>query len=261
MADSDIQITAGSGTKVDTRTVGAGTDEHRQVVCIGDPSTAASVVSVSSAFGDGESNTQNGLVTDSYNMLFNGTTWDRIRGDTTNGIDVDVTRVSGSVAVVGDVADGATDSGNPLKIGAFAEQNLATSTVVSDGQRTNVHADIDGVLYVKPYTSYGDIKSERITDTAGTSVASTAFSAVASTRNFITTITVYNSSTTNGYLDLRDGTAGSVIYTIPLPALGGATIQFPVPLRQPTANTALAYDVSAAITTVYISVVGFQSKA
>ena len=49
MADADVQISAGSGTKIDTRTVGAGTDEHRQVMVIGDPSTAANVASVSSA--------------------------------------------------------------------------------------------------------------------------------------------------------------------------------------------------------------------
>ena len=46
MADADVLITAGSGTKVDTRTVGAGTDEHRQVVVIGDPTTAAQVATV-----------------------------------------------------------------------------------------------------------------------------------------------------------------------------------------------------------------------
>jgi hypothetical protein len=46
MADADIAITAGAGTKVDTRTVGAGTDEHRQVMCIGDPVTAAQVAVV-----------------------------------------------------------------------------------------------------------------------------------------------------------------------------------------------------------------------
>ena len=46
MADADVQITAGTGTKVDTRTVGAGTDEHRQVVVIGDPTTAANVAIV-----------------------------------------------------------------------------------------------------------------------------------------------------------------------------------------------------------------------
>ena len=35
----------------------------------------------------------------SANLVFNGTTWDRARGDTTNGIDVDVTRVTGTVTV------------------------------------------------------------------------------------------------------------------------------------------------------------------
>lgn len=34
-------------------------------------------------------------------QMFNGTTWDRVRGDTTNGLDVDVTRVSGTVTVDG----------------------------------------------------------------------------------------------------------------------------------------------------------------
>jgi hypothetical protein len=48
MADADVQITAGTGPKVDTRTVGAGTDEHRQVVVVGDPVTAANVQSVNS---------------------------------------------------------------------------------------------------------------------------------------------------------------------------------------------------------------------
>lgn len=33
-------------------------------------------------------------------LLYNGTTWDRMRGDTTNGLDVDVTRVSGNVTVI-----------------------------------------------------------------------------------------------------------------------------------------------------------------
>lgn len=130
MADADIAITAGSGTKVDTRTVGAGTDEHRQVVVIGDPSTAANVALVDATFGlsvdvarlpalptgtnsigkvditdgtndavidvsgaDSESATTAALVTNARAKVFNGTTWDRVRGDITNGVDVDVTRV------------------------------------------------------------------------------------------------------------------------------------------------------------------------
>lgn len=51
MADSDVSITAGTGTKIDTRTVGAGVDEHRQVICIGDPTTAGSVAAVDATFG------------------------------------------------------------------------------------------------------------------------------------------------------------------------------------------------------------------
>lgn len=39
--------------------------------------------------------------------LFDGTNWDRARGDTTNGLDVDVTRVSGTVTVAGTVTGNA----------------------------------------------------------------------------------------------------------------------------------------------------------
>ncbi len=51
MADADVPITAGAGTKIDTRTVGAGVDEHRQVVVVGDPATAAGVASADAANG------------------------------------------------------------------------------------------------------------------------------------------------------------------------------------------------------------------
>lgn len=51
MPDSDVQITAGSGTKIDTRTVGTGADEHRQVIVIGDPNTAGAVAPVDATFG------------------------------------------------------------------------------------------------------------------------------------------------------------------------------------------------------------------
>lgn len=189
----------------------------------------------------------------------NGT--DALPGTAANGLDVDVTRVSGNVSVIGEVAHDAADSGNPQKMGAKAETSLAGITVVADGDRTDLYADADGVLMMKPFVPFGDIKSERVADTGGTSTAFTNFSAVANTRNFLTTIAVYNTSATAGYVDIRDGTGGSVLFTVPAPAGGGSIIPFPVPLRQPTANTALAYDVSGALTTVYISAVGFQSKA
>lgn len=258
MADG-VAITAGSGTTILTDETGTG---HAQVVKLA-------------------------ISTDGSATL--------IPAEATNGLDVDVTRVQGTVTVtgsggtfpvtdsggsltvddgagsltvdgtvtvVGDLAhDAASDTGNSIKNGGKAESSPAGITLVSDGDRTDYYADVDGLQMIKPYTAYGDILVERTTNTDGAATALSTFGATASARNFVTTITVYNSSTTNGFLDLRDGTGGTVIYTIPLPALGGATINFPVPLRQPTANTALAYDASAALSTVYISLVGFKSKA
>jgi hypothetical protein len=176
----------------------------------------------------------------------------------TDGTNTVTVNANGGLEVTGGVAHDAVDAGNPLKLGAVAENSITGTADVADGDRTNLYADLDGVLLTKSLCTYADIIVTRVTDTGGTSTAFSAFGAVASQRNYITTITVYNSSTTNGFLDLRDGTGGTVMYTIPLPALGGATINFPVPFRQTTANTALAYDVSAAISTIYISAVGFK---
>ncbi len=162
----------------------------------------------------------------------------------------------------GNVAHDAADSGNPVKVGAKAETSPKGITLVADGDRSDLYCDADGILMVKTGTAFGDLISERVSNTDGASTAFSTFGAVASTRNYITQITVHNAhATTNGYVDIRDGTGGSVLYTIPAPATGGAVLHFNPPLRQPTANTALAYDVSAAISTVYISVNGFQSKA
>ena len=164
-------------------------------------------------------------------------------------------------AVDGSVAHDTADSGNPVKVGARARSTLNGATLVSDDDRTDLIGDQDGGLVVRPFVPLGDIVTFRGTDTGGTSTnVSSGFTAVAGKRNYVTTIVLYNDSSTNGFVDFRDGSGGSVIFTLPLPAKGGVTINFPIPLRQPTANTALAYDVSAALTTVYISLVGFQSK-
>lgn len=120
MADN-VPITAGSGTNIATDEV-SGTLEHVQLfklaistdgsrtlvpadatngidvdvtrvsgqVQIGDGTTA---VIVDATGGDAESASTASLVTSGRIKVFNGTTWDRVRGDITNGIDVDVTRV------------------------------------------------------------------------------------------------------------------------------------------------------------------------
>ncbi len=76
-------------------------------------------------------------------MGYNGTTWDRLRSDTTNGLDVDVTRAF----VQGDIAHDSADSGNPQKIGGVAVSGSATPTSVASGDRTRFIANQHGIPY------------------------------------------------------------------------------------------------------------------
>jgi hypothetical protein len=249
MADTAIAITAGTGTNVDTRTE-ATNGNHRQVVVIGDPSTNAGVAPVDAT---------NGVSVTLTTALPAGTAAiGKLAAN--SGVDIGDVDVTSAVITGGAVAHDAADSGNPIKVGAKAESAVSTATMVADGDRTDVYADLDGVLLVRNSRPLGDVVSERISNTDGTSTAFTNFGATASTRNVITGYSVYNASATAGYVDFRDGTAGSVLWTVPLPATGGANFAIPDGIFRTTANTALAYDVSAALTTVYISVTGFKSK-
>ena len=171
------------------------------------------------------------------------------------------TDTEGNVRNVGNRDHDAVDAGEPVKVGGRAISALSTATMVAAADRSDFITDLDGAQIVRPYCPIGDILRERLSNTDGAATASTVFGATASTKNCITTIIVHNAhATTNGYVDIRDGVAGTILMTIPLPATGGAVINLPVPLTT-SANTALAFDVSAAISTIYISFVGFKSKA
>lgn len=93
-------------------------------------SDAASAVTVQTQ-SDGVSNATIGLTTRSMGYAYNGTTWDRVRGDT-NGIYAN-----------GNVASGATDAGNPVKVGG--RYNTAAPTL-TNGQRGDLQLDVNGQL-------------------------------------------------------------------------------------------------------------------
>jgi len=163
----------------------------------------------------------------------------------------------------GGIAHDTADSGNPVKVGAKAIASLATTTIVAGADRTDAQSDLDGALLVRAQFPLADLKTDATSNTDGASTASTVFTAVASTRNCITAIHVFrtDAGTTPIYVDFRDGTGGSVLYRAALPPNGGSVLPAgATPYFKTTANTALAYDVSAATTTVYINVTGFQSK-
>lgn len=112
MADG-VAITAGSGTTILTDDTGAG--GHAQIVKLA-------------------------ISTDGSGTL--------IPADATNGIDVDVTRVSGVVDVEGNVAHDGVDSGPPVKIGARAIAHGTNPTAVAAADRTDLYANRAGVPFV-----------------------------------------------------------------------------------------------------------------
>lgn len=205
MADN-VAITAGTGTDIATDQV-TGTGEHVQITklaistdgsrtLVPADSTDGLSVKVTNtvlAVGDGvnevtvdvdpadaEPNSGNALHVEGRTYIYNGTTWDRVRGDISNGMDVDVTRVkpdgtntmpsldaaaragfvkitdgtntaavntNGGLDIAGDVAHDTADSGNPIKVGAKAIAHSANPGAVAAGDRTDLYANRAGVLF------------------------------------------------------------------------------------------------------------------
>lgn len=149
--------------------------------------------------------------------------------------DVDVTSLTGST-----VAHDAADSGNPHKMGARAVS--AEIAAVANNDRTDLLATLTGKLINQPYANPENFVSGAIT-TAMTGTTSTSLVAApaAGLRNYITTIIVSNAHATVGTdVIIQDGSGGTTLMTIPAAAVyGGAVINLPVPLRQPTTATAL----------------------
>src|SRR3990167_4030595 len=80
-----------------TGIVGNVTLDQGSIVQIGDG--GGGIAAIHLTHGDGQANTLNALIVSGFLYGFNGTTWDRLRSDTTNGLDVDVTRLNGNVTL------------------------------------------------------------------------------------------------------------------------------------------------------------------
>lgn len=163
-----------------------------------------------------------------------------------------------SVVAQGTVAHDAADANSPVKIGAKAKAALSGVTLVSADDRTDLFADLDGVLITRLNSAIGDYigGGAAITDGSSTSVISAPGAGI---KIYITDVIIANSSSTNVTVDIRDGTAGSVKGTFPVPANGGVVHRFSTPIGF-TANTAVAADPSAAASTISVSLSGFKSK-
>jgi hypothetical protein len=72
--------------------------------------------------------------------------------------------VNGALVMTGDTAAGATDAGNPVKIGALAVAHGTSPTAVTAGQRVNAASNRQGILFTIP--GHPNIVTSAVTFTA-----------------------------------------------------------------------------------------------
>lgn len=168
---------------------------------------------------------------------------DQTTPGTTNGVQTltgsttavtQATAASLNAQVVGSIASGAADSGNPVKTGGVAQTSLPAAATA--GNRVNFLADVYGRLFTRTGTQgpAGNIWTAIHVPATNTQATATKASAGAGVRNVCTGFSVAisaNSGTPTALqltVSLIDGTSGGTTYlwrsTISLPAIPGATV-------------------------------------
>ena len=75
------------------------------------------------------------------------------------------------------------------------------------------------------------------------------------TNIYVTTLIIYNSSTTATYVTIKSGTTSRLV--IPAPAGGGAVVSLSPPLAL-GANEALNFASGQSVSTMYVSAIGYK---
>jgi len=202
--------------------------------------------------------TANKIAVLNRNTVYNGSTWDRMYGDATNGVDVDVTRVvPGTGATnLGKAEDAAHTSGD-TGVFALGVRNDAMATLTSnDGDYNPIATSKSGRLLVTPAPS--DTYVFGNASVAGTGDTSVVAAAGVGLKNYITNISVANTGSSATLITLKDGNAGSTLWYTIAPAGGGSNIDLEVPIVT-SSNTALYFACGTSSTTVYVSASGYKA--
>lgn len=137
-----------------------------------------------------------------------------------------------AVQAAGDTASGATDAGNPLKIGAVA--HTAAPTAVTDGQRVNLIADKVGKLITSG--AIRDLKTNQKTTITSSTAETTILTAVASTFLDVYGIVIANTSATATSVTIKDSTSGTTRFIFRIPASETRGFMVPVDSAHPQAT-------------------------
>lgn len=227
----------------------------------------------------------NGIRTVSQMTVYDGANWDMARGDSTDGLlvnlgtnndvslnagtnnigDVDILSiaagdnnignvdiVSGTITTVstltgGGVAHDSADSGNPHKIGlkAYSPDGTTPGTAVAEGDRTDAKGDLDGRLFVND--EHPRWGSYHVDGSSALTDATVAASPGAGFQTVITNICVSSGAATAMNMFLEEGST-KIFGPIYLEAVAGRGFCTPAGFKKHvTAATAVTITTSAAI--------------
>jgi hypothetical protein len=158
----------------------------------------------------------------------------------------------------GDCGSGIADIGNPVKIGGVAK--TSEQTAVSTGQRVNAFFDVTGKQIIQLYSNPENFVQGKTAAMTGTGDTQVIASAGASTRNYITNVTITNSHATVGTeVVIKDGT--TELFRVWVSGIDKSAntvvVSFPTPLRGSAATALNAANVTTGSNT-YVSASGWK---
>lgn len=153
--------------------------------------------------------------------------------------------------VVGNVANAASDSGNPVKIGGVG--HTANPTAVTDGQR--VDAMFDKLGKQVTVGALRDLKAVQKTTITSSTSETTIITAAASTFHDVYSIIISNTSATVVDVTIKDATAGTTraIITVPADDVRGFTLPVDSAIPQASANNNWTATCGASVASVEIT--------
>lgn len=159
---------------------------------------------------------------------------DQTTDGTTNKVSATQATASNlNAQVVGNVASGSTDSGNPVKIGGLAK--TANPTAVTDGQRVNAIFDKLGKQVV--VGAIRDLKAvQNTTITSSTSETTIVTAGGASVFCDLYGLVITNTSATECEVTIKDATAGTTRLAFKVPANDTRGFMLPVDSAVPQAS-------------------------
>lgn len=151
----------------------------------------------------------------------------------------------------GNIANDATDSGNPLKIGFYA--STTNRTRVASGDRADGLSDTAG-RQVMQLGHVRDLRGKQTTTISNSTTETTVVTAESGVLNDLVALVISNTSAdTSTRIDFRDTTGGTVLFSVQAPA--NSTVGFSLPgfsIPQTTANTNWTAQCATATTDVRI---------